>query len=246
MIRYYKLIAMIVLLVAIAACQHTPDPPIPESPLQNTCAWDELKTSILLPIEDSCREGPWPEAPPIGYQFEMPDTTWYLLGANPDRIEQFMYVQRINNAFPLKHEIWIRDLCAGTKTLVIDGVLPIGDARWHKGGWILFGADYQIWKVKADGDSLIQLTTGEGSLDAGWSADGEQIYFQHNFNSSDRAYAVMDKDGQFIAEFDSLRPYAYALWSPYAPRGITRGDTNLIVNLNPQFTDPISIRLVQP
>ncbi len=64
-------------------------------------------------------------------------------------------------------------------------------ADWSPDGeWIAFGIYPQIYKIKINGDSLIQLTTGEGSFQPVWSPDGKYLCFGGN-----TSYNIMNSNG---------------------------------------------------
>jgi len=74
---------------------------------------------------------------------------------------------------------------------------------WSSKGWLIYtGVDRKIWKVKANGDSLTQLTLGEGyHNDAKWSPDGEHFVYAHE--GSNRERRVCDADGNVLHQSQS-------------------------------------------
>jgi hypothetical protein len=216
----------------LMACQS--ELPLPELDFRSiTCSWDSLKGSLLLPVSDSCRSEPWPETPPIGYDSRMPDSTWYLLGANPEQLQQFMYVLRLNT-LPIRKEIWLMDLCTGLKLRIMDDARPMSSARWSSHNWIVFEENHQLWKITTQGDSLTQLTNSASNAYGDWSPDGAYIYYRRQLTSrgAEARYAIMDQHGQFVSQFDSLQPYHGLVWSPDKSMGVVSrvGDSTVLID----------------
>lgn len=74
---------------------------------------------------------------------------------------------------------------------------------WSSTGWLLFtGIDRKVWKVKADGDSLTQLTFGQGFHNgAMWNPNGEQFIFERQLRD--------DQGGELGGIAEQFRPLAW-------------------------------------
>lgn len=89
--------------------------------------------------------------------------------------------------------VYLMDMTTGVKSLLVNSALA-SSPDWSPGGqWITLGNNQQVYKIKINGDSLMQLTTGPGSFHPTWSPDGEYISFAGN-----SAYNLMRNDGTGI------------------------------------------------
>lgn len=78
-------------------------------------------------------------------------------------------------------ELYRYNMVTGTLELIHEGILT-HRPRWGTSGWIAFtqasAPNWNIWKVKANGDSLTQLTFNGNSFSPLWSPDGTQIGYE--------------------------------------------------------------------
>jgi Tol biopolymer transport system component len=82
-------------------------------------------------------------------------------------------------------------------------------------GWLLFTRpDYQIWKVKFDGDSLTQVTFNGYNGHCAWSPDGERIIYNQNEPIATHNIIIADKNGNFQFSVDSGYSMRRPTWSP--------------------------------
>lgn len=94
------------------------------------------------------------------------------------------------------------------KTLLIAGINHGPD--WSPDGeWITFGTGAQIYKIRADGDSLTQLTFEKRNFRAAWSPDGKQIAYTRSICDGDSTCGlwVTNVDGSinsFLAEYGTF------------------------------------------
>lgn len=101
---------------------------------------------------------------------------------------------------------------------------------WSSTGWLIYtGIDRKIWKVKANGDSLTQLTFGEGfHNNATWNPNGQYFVSNQGYMTSDgelvkevpvSAYDWIDEhrylcsDTEGLAAFD-LRTHSFETFFP--------------------------------
>jgi Tol biopolymer transport system component len=70
------------------------------------------------------------------------------------------------------------------KTELSSNARIISQPKWSKAGWIAYDNvfDYQLWVVKDNGDSLMQLTENAHNLFPAWDTTGNSLYFQHSEN----------------------------------------------------------------
>ncbi|OQY27350.1 MAG: hypothetical protein B6244_10840 [Candidatus Cloacimonetes bacterium 4572_55] len=71
------------------------------------------------------------------------------------------------------------DLASGTKTHMVHAI-NINRPDWSPDGqWLAFMMNAQIYKVKADGDSLTQLTHEGRNFFPDWGPDGQWIAYDN-------------------------------------------------------------------
>jgi len=72
----------------------------------------------------------------------------------------------------------------------------IGDPDWSPDGkWIVFCANQQILKIRANGEDLTQLTSEGRNFFPDWSLDGRKIAYDCTTDPPGRGIWIMDADG---------------------------------------------------
>jgi Tol biopolymer transport system component len=92
--------------------------------------------------------------------------------------------------------LWLIDPDGSNRRMFLSGGERVtgGRSDWSPDGeWIALHRARKIWKVRANGDDLIQLTSGEGFCPA-WSPDGKKIAYCINAGDS-RGVWIIDSDG---------------------------------------------------
>ena len=135
---------------------------------------------------------------------------------NPNNSDEFVYLKRqlsTNGGA----ELWKYDRITGENDKLASGAISFAWPRWSTKDWILYvGTDYQLWKVKANGDSLTQLNFYEGGYrHADWNHDGTKIVIGI-FGAIDGfpGSFKIDKDGFFDSKLHERWSYLHASWSP--------------------------------
>lgn len=161
MIKTISLSIILVLLTGMLACQK--DKPTPCSNDSECFDFDWGNQSPMITWFSNER-----------YQYKSP----YF---NPNNGDEFVY-----NFFDfeLKEFILLKyNLSTNTKTKLSSNVKIISQPKWGRKGWIAFdnvyNANYQIWIIKDDGDSLKQFTSNIFNLFPVWNAKGDNLYWQH-------------------------------------------------------------------
>lgn len=135
---------------------------------------------------------------------------------NPNNSSEFVYLKEEARTYD-GDELWKYNLETGEKIKLAANAITFSWPRWSTTDWILYvGTDYQLWKVKANGDSLAQLNYYEGGYrHADWNHDGTKIVIgtlkgKEGFPAS---YKI-DKDGFFESKLHERWSYLHASWSP--------------------------------
>ena len=103
---------------------------------------------------------PLPLEPDFGWAYSYEGAQSSMPCFNPNSDEEFLYVR----VLPDGSEVRIHNLALNKSTLVLKDkfVFP---PKWGKNGWILLNLmDNNIWKIKPNGDSITNITSGTGDL----------------------------------------------------------------------------------
>ncbi|MEZ4826022.1 MAG: hypothetical protein R3C61_06970 [Bacteroidia bacterium] len=164
------------------------------------------KDPIPLPLPDPCNPEVFSPAPPDScadlsdslrncclFYLRTDSLLWYSPRYNPRNPDEIIYTLIFSGK--LGGELWKFNLCTGENLrLATDVMLYPND--WSKKGWILFHrTDYQIWKIKDNGDSLQQITNQYANYTPRWLGGGDQfIYYRQKHN--DNKWFIRDLDGK--------------------------------------------------
>ncbi|MCB9231240.1 MAG: hypothetical protein H6581_06240 [Bacteroidia bacterium] len=121
-------------------------------------------------------------------RYEYSDPTF-----NPHNPMEFAYARADTQFWGLDGEIWTYNFCDGRSRKIADNLYYNLD--WGANGWLLYtGTGHQIFKIKANGDSLTQLTNKSGYNRAGkWNPSGELF-----FNDRDFSTEILNENGQVL------------------------------------------------
>ncbi len=135
---------------------------------------------------------------------------------NPNNANEFVYL-RENTRTNTGDELWKYNLETGEKMKLTSDVWSHTWPRWSVKDWILYaGNKTQLWKVKSNGDSLIQLKYHEGGYRYGdWNGDGTKIvvWIAGGIIGFPTAFTI-DGDGFFDSKLDDRISYFFPSWSP--------------------------------
>ncbi len=120
---------------------------------------------------------------------------------------KIVYTKFTNRPQRSQFGMFIYDVRSAQESLLmLDGY----HASWSPdGNWIAFNIYPQIYKIKSNGDSLTQLTTGAGSFTPRWSPDGSRIAFNGN-----TPFNVMNRDGSGLRRVGDNEFGAVTDWHP--------------------------------
>ena len=160
------------LLAALAACRK-PESVCPEPPSAGA-GWPCDTHADCIPLPDPPLGGDWNwqvEENFVGHAVFDPNS------GNEILIERVAYGSNWTNS-----QLYSYNLSSEVLQLVFQGPLSGSKSSWGTSGWIAFtqasAPNWNIWKVKANGDSLTQLTFNGNSFRPLWSPDGTQIGYE--------------------------------------------------------------------
>jgi len=147
----------IVFCAVVSSCRKDPIPPPVTPPYNGPVLCKTQLEQISVPANNmdttfssvGCTS---PVYPIVEYS----DRNYFEVSFNPENINQFAYVRRINTGFAIEQELWVHDICSNQSLLIYNG--PLSQLSWTSAGWILFiGAD-QIYRIRPDGSQLNQTS----------------------------------------------------------------------------------------
>ncbi len=128
---------------------------------------------------------------------------------NPNNQNQICFIRQIGNqqaSYPM--ELCTYDFCSGQLRVIANNIYY--HPRWGKKGWIVFtGNNWQLWKVKPNGDSLMQIklpfSNQAVNSHAEWDTTGSYFVFQNSNNPAYLLY-LSDLEGNLIDSFNIEAP----------------------------------------
>jgi hypothetical protein len=126
----------------------------------------------------------------------------YYPAYNPNNDNEFIYVNKISNV----RYLYRYNMVTNEKLLI--GTFPmVLSFDWGRNDWILLEiGDYNVWKMKSNGDSLTQLTSGIPYFHPKWNYDASKImtYF---YNSIENYTEVLNSSGVTIDTLEDYKIY---------------------------------------
>lgn len=171
--------------------------------LASSCMKDKVAAESVAE-EENCDCVPLPD--PIGPvstggSTELDDTYYIFPVFNPNNDDEFLYQEPVGGG---NRAIYIYNISTGLKSLVYEGPI-FTKADWGINDWIVFTqSDKQVWKVKPNGDSLIQVTENSGSwFHPTWSFGGNFITVFRAFLNYETEYvgAFLNESGVLLDTF---------------------------------------------
>jgi len=202
--RYIFPLGLILGLIAFQACkEQLPEEMIPPTPAY--CL--EECSEYLIPLIDSCRTQPFAPSGPIWIPPNAPqEYQYYRPMASALDSNEVIYQRHESDSSSKLDQLWKINLCSGEKTLLVDGIHSA--ATQSKSGWILYNTGNQLWKVKANGDSLTQLANYLYQFH--WHPSGHQIVGR----MVDGNWGILDTKGHLLQVLSSIKNYDGLQWTP--------------------------------
>ncbi|MGM0480112.1 MAG: TolB family protein [Bacteroidota bacterium] len=122
---------------------------------------------------------------------------------NPNNAFEFAFIRdegNSNQSPGWNSELCTYNFCSNEMNILTDVVGY--DIDWSAKNWILFtGKDYELYKIKSNGDSLTQLTnTGTWNDNAKWNPDGTKYLY---FDADAIRHKICDEEGNLIKDFSN-------------------------------------------
>jgi len=156
------------------------------------------------------------EAPVSG-----PDLSYHQPSYNPADARQLVYRrgsradlgQRVQPA--LRVGLWTGATTGGPQSPLLRGYDVLFDPNYGPGGWVAFCRGGQVWKAKANGDSLQLLTSGNiMHVVPRWSPDGARLLCHADNDTPGGPIQILDRNGRLVRSL-LIENTRYALaWSP--------------------------------
>ena len=177
---------------------------------------------------------PLPSEPPFGWNYWLSAPFVWAPRWNPNDPNEFIILE-YRTAFLSK--LWKYNLSTHEVEYLIEGQF-LASAEWGASGWILlnFGWPANIFKIKANGDSLTQLTFDAQNFGGEWNYWGDTIVYYHADNST----RIMLADGSFIQELPNGGGYAESISSWRHPAYLVNPSSGLYI-FNPYEGVPVPL-----
>ncbi|HRO42754.1 MAG TPA: hypothetical protein PL009_07955 [Flavipsychrobacter sp.] len=142
-----------------------------------------------------------PNGPAHGWEYLYDSAYSYFTDINPANGTEILFVKRpFNNGLC---RLYIYDAVTRKSREIFQGRI-IFSPRWGTNGWILLNlSDANIWKIKDNGDSLIQLTFTGNLYTPSWNYTHDKFIADR----ADNVRALYDETGGFITVLNGLYQY---------------------------------------
>lgn len=189
----------------------------------SSCRKDNLNNEI----ENDCEAITQNSQPPVGdnHVFDADNVT--APSYNPNNSNEIAFKQSFPGGFS---KLYTFNISTKTKKMVWSGQIWSAP-KWGSNNWIIFGADHNIFKIKADGSSYTQLTFTNNCYFPIWTNIGDEFLCQFNYdinNHTKTHAAIFSAEGTILdtikkvfsagASLNSERTYVASeqLYSNYA------------------------------
>lgn len=134
----------------------------------------------------------------------------YYAAYNPSNDNEFVYVNRVLGV----RYLFRYNKLTNEKTLL--GTFPnVHSLDWGKNDWILLEiGDRNIWKIKSNGDSLTQLTSGRPYFHSKWNYDATKIMSYYT-NDNERYTEILNSNGEIIDTLGNYKMYETCIYGSW-------------------------------
>jgi hypothetical protein len=185
-------------------------------------------TKDQLPDPDACRDLITPSGIHLGPVY-INDLPYYSSPCfNPNNEEEIIYLGADGlDTFKL----YKLNLKTNERSEILEGLIyPI--PRWSVKDWIIFSkSDFNVYKIKSNGDSLTQLTDSGNCFGPVWNKEGNSFIYHEGFTTPTRGI-VCEEDGLVIDTIIGVGQHNWPSWRHDSL--IAYGDLLALLTVNPQ------------
>ncbi|MEN9582478.1 MAG: hypothetical protein RL641_432 [Candidatus Parcubacteria bacterium] len=136
-----------------------------------------------------------PPSPSIGWTYLIDTPNYSFPFFNPNNPSEIIFQKK--NYSAANTVLYRFNLLTKQKSILFTGE-NLYQPKWGKNGWILLNtSDNNIWKIKEDGNSLIQLTYNSTSFAPEWNQACDKIAYFKSDGISHKLF-IMDENGNNI------------------------------------------------
>lgn len=158
-----------------------------------------------------CYDFPTTQGPTICYLYSEGQYQFKAPCFNPNNQDEFCYVFINHNTNVSK--LMRYSLTSKESSTMVEGFSILGQPKWTKKNWIVFNTlDHQLWKVKSNGDSLIQLTFEGSSLYPEINPQGTIIASHHQTSTQELPFLHFINDNGFSIDTIDYFKYGNGSW----------------------------------
>ena len=189
--KYFYAISALALATLLAGCAHSK-----EEAVVPPC------DCPALPVQAN-GVGPWYTGPALTYD---------LPCFNPNNQREIVYYKGETNNLT-NYGLYTANLDTHQQHFIHLGNDFYMQVRWGSTGWLALSKNNQVWKMKANGDSLTQLTFGTPHYMPQWSPDGQRIVCREP-DTRGAPLVIFDKNGRRLAQLNGFPVNYCESWSP--------------------------------
>lgn len=164
-----------------------------------SCKKDEPLSSYPCQKNDKCKS--IPDAPPFGWNYIYRGKAFESPCFNPKNENEILFVDQ--SGLVTQQKLYAFNLISRNFLLLCEGHF-LSRPKWGLNDWIVFCfQDNNIWKIKSNGDSLVQVTTSGDFFFPTW--DYRSIRIIANLSTIQKA-VFLTPEGEII---DTLKKFSY-------------------------------------
>lgn len=197
-------------------------------PLLSACHSEDAEPCDCPGIGGPAKWNPYIEPPVSG-----PDSSYHQPSYDPTNGQRLVYRRdwgadrSYRPSLAPRVGLWVGSTAGGRPHPLLRGYDLLYAPSFGPGGWVAFQRAGQVWKAKANGDSLRQLTYASGPhYMPSWSPDGSRLLCQEPEGRAGN-HLILDKNGKTIRSIRLVNTRYALAWAPdgnsilveYSPTG---------------------------